>query len=257
MRNDAPAAPNYPIESVDNALKVIRMFLDRDSLRVSEVGEELGVARSTAHRLMDMLTYHGFLRRDQTTRTYVAGSTLIDVGLAVVRRMDVRSVAMPHLQQLADRTGETVHLATLDASQVLYVACVEGPRALRLGNRVGATAPLHASATGKAMLSALPEDEARALLPDGRLPRFTKTSITSRRALEEQLAAIRSSGFATNVEENEEGLSSVASPIVDRAGRLHGAVAVGGPTVRLSRDLLESLGPDVRATADEVAEHLG
>src|SRR5450432_2337348 len=99
--------PQYPIESVDNALRLLLMFRDRGEIRLSEAREALGVAQSTAHRLMAMLAYHDFVRQDPGSRAYRAGPALIDVGLSVVRAMDIRAIARPHLEALMQQVGET------------------------------------------------------------------------------------------------------------------------------------------------------
>ena len=91
------AEPAYPIASVDNALRLIRLFNDRDSLRLADACSYLGVAHSTAHRLLAMLIHHGFVQQDPQSRTYRPGPTLLEIGLAVVESSDVRTKARPML----------------------------------------------------------------------------------------------------------------------------------------------------------------
>src|ERR1700679_14907 len=94
------AAPQYPIESVDNALRVLLLLGERPSLRLTDVSQYLGVASSTAHRLLAMLQYRGFVRQETATRSYVPGPTLDALAFSVLRRLDVRSRARPILEQL-------------------------------------------------------------------------------------------------------------------------------------------------------------
>jgi DNA-binding IclR family transcriptional regulator len=257
MQNDTMGpSPNYPIESVDKALRVMKLFMARPSITVSEASDELEVGRSTAHRLLAMLVYHGFVRQDGRSRAYLPGPTLVELGLAVVRQMDIRVIAHPYLEALSKEVGETVHLATLVGPEVLYIDCVEGEKSLRLGNRVGRSVPAYASATGKVLLAQLEPEEVRRLFPSGRLRRLTPRSVASRRELETQLPKIQANGYAINVEENEEGLSSIAVPILDGAGNVHGAVAVGGPSTRLTPDALERLSPKVVGCARQISAAL-
>jgi DNA-binding IclR family transcriptional regulator len=257
MQNAPPGpAPNYPIESVDKALRVMKLFMERTSITVSEASDELEVGRSTAHRLLAMLVYHGFVRQDPRSRVYVPGPTLVDLGLAVVRQMDVRQVARPYLAALANDVGETVHLATLVGTEVVYVECVEGPRAVRFGNRVGMTVPAYSGAMGKALLAELDTEEIHRLFPSTRLHRVTPRSPGTRRELEDRLDEVRRDGYATNVEENEAGLSSIAAAVTDARGILHGAVSVGGPSDRLPLTRLREFAPKVVGCAHQIGEAL-
>src|SRR6266704_6869809 len=100
-------APAYPIASVDNALRLLMLFRDTPRVRLSEASEHLGVAHSTAHRLMAMLAYHGFVRQEPGSRAYVAGPALVEIGLAAVRELDIRLHARPVLESLAASLRET------------------------------------------------------------------------------------------------------------------------------------------------------
>src|SRR5205809_330220 len=116
--------PAYPIGSVDNALRLLLLFRRRKVVRIVDASAELGVARSTAHRLMEMLSYHGFVRQEPHTRAYVAGPALLDIGLSIATQFDVRAVARPALERLQADTGETVHLARLELPNVRFIDCV-------------------------------------------------------------------------------------------------------------------------------------
>src|SRR4051812_15158707 len=107
---ETPAtAPSYPIASVGNALTLVRMVGERGRIRVSEASTELGVVRSTAHRLLAMLQYHGFVEQDPETKEYVPGPVLMEVGLAAFREIDIRGAMRPLLESLASEFQETVH----------------------------------------------------------------------------------------------------------------------------------------------------
>lgn len=247
------ATPNYPISSVDSALRLLLMFRDRKSIRITDASDELGVARSTAHRLMGMLAFHGFVRQDPQSRSYLPGRALVDVGLAVVRQMDVRSVARPAMERLSVETGETVHLARLDSPNVLFLDCVESSRAIRVGSRVGTTMPAHCTSVGKAMMAATPK------VLDGyfvgqRLPTLTSHSIQSRADLKRELQEIQQRGFARSEQESEDGLRSVGVAILDRSGYVVGGLSVAAPVQRVDHQALDKLGELARNTADEISQ---
>src|SRR5262249_59677058 len=123
--------PTYPITSVDNALRLLALFREREKVRLSDAREHLGVAHSTAHRLLAMLAYHGFVRQDKDSRVYLAGPALVEIGLAAVRHMDIRRHARPVLEELAGRYGETAHLSVLEAGKGRHPGARESSRAPR------------------------------------------------------------------------------------------------------------------------------
>lgn len=230
----------YPITSVDSALRLLKLFQISDSVRLTDACAYLGVAHSTAHRLLAMLMQHGFVRQDARTRAYLPGPTLIEVGLAVVQRMDVRKQARPMLEELAGRVQETVHLVKLEGNQARFIDAVEGPRTLRVAPRTGTMLPAHCTSAGKVLLAELSVQELRRLYPQG-LPLETRTehSLTSFSELMKVLEGVREAGYASNDEESEEGVGSVAYAIRSATGEAIGSVAAAIPTSRLT--------PQVRA----------
>jgi IclR family transcriptional regulator, acetate operon repressor len=234
MKNSVPKAPAYPIESVDNALRLLRMLRERSEVRVSDASREIGVARSTAHRLLAMLQHHGFVQQDAASRAYVAGPALLDFALAMLRDRDIRSHARPFLEALSRVTGETVHLIVLQGRDVLFLDCVESTKTVRVGNRTGLVLPAHCTSAGKALLAALTGERLRALYPEERLPGLTGRSIRSRTRLERELAAVRRRGYATNVGETEDEIGSLGVLVRDRQGSPRAALSVAVPLSRLT-----------------------
>lgn len=233
MGNEPPA-PKYPIESVDNALRLIALLGERQSIGVSDAAEHLGVAPSTAHRLLAMLQHHRFAHQDPQHKTYYAGPALVEAGLSVIRDLDVRSQARPSIEQLVEEVGETAHLCVLRDSEVFFLDCVESHHALREGSRVGDVLPAHCTAAGRALLSYFSDERVCKVFPGEELKPLTPRSITSRTALLADLQTVRRRGYAVNVGESEPGLRAVAAAIVDDAGRLRGAITVAGPDGRMT-----------------------
>ncbi len=257
MENRSPATrPKYPIESVDNALKLLLMFRELPRIGVTEASERLGVARSTAHRLLAMLQYHGFAQQDPIGRVYRPGPALLRVGLTIVQEMDVRRQARPTLEELAHRFDETAHLVVLQGREILFVDCVESSRALRAGARVGSCLPAHCTAAGKALLAELPEQRLRDLYPSAALDPLTPNSITRRVDLERELAAIRARGYAINTEESEVGLAAVAAAVRDGEGRPVGAVTVAGPAQRFAESRLGQVAAALLSAVGEISARL-
>ena len=249
----ARAEPTYPISSVDNALRLLLLFRERKSIRLSDASEYLGVANSTAHRLLAMLVHHEFVEQDPGQRTYVAGPALVEIGLAAVRGMDLRTTARPVLEELAARSGETALLSRLEGDTVVCLDSIESKKALRVATQAQLTLPAHCTASGKALLALLPREEFRGLYPPRvRLPGPTVKTIRHRAGLERALEEVRERGFATSVEESEEGLSSIAAAVRDSRGRVVAALSVSGPVSRIDARRFERHVVEVV----EAAQHL-
>ena len=250
-RADRPA---YPIASVDKALRLLMLFREQSRVRLSEASEHLGVAHSTAHRLLAMLAYHGFVQQERDSRAYVAGPALVEIGLAAIRQMDIRQHARPVLEELATNFAETAHLAVLEGVTVRYLDAVESSRALRVAARTGAALPANCTASGKAMLAVLPESEVSALFAEDTLPALTKQSVTSLPDLLAELRQARDLGYALNIEESEDGVASVAVPILGRNDAPVAALVVSAPVTRLDADSAERIAASLRDDANRLTE---
>lgn len=226
------AAPRYPIESVDNALRLLAMFTSEERIRVKEAAERLDVAMGTAHRLLAMLLYHGFVVQEPATKAYVPGPLLLKVGVVASQRADLRSRARPMLERLHTVVPETVHIAVLHDAEVFFLDGIESPKALRVVSRAGSSYPAHCTSVGKALLAGLDDSRVRELFPTEQLVQVTENSIQSRQQLLHELALVRARGYATNVGELEDDIASVAVPVRAPAGHVVAAIGIGAPVSR-------------------------
>ncbi|MBD0423652.1 IclR family transcriptional regulator [Streptomyces sp. NPDC052309] len=227
MNSSGNSRPAYPITSVDNALRLMLMFKEHRRVRLSDAAEELGVATSTAHRLLAMLQFHGFVRQEENVRTYVPGPAFLDIGLAAVRNMDIREHARPVLTDLAMRLGETVHLAQLEGANVRYLIGAEGGEALRVVDRTGQVVPAHTSATGRVLLADLPESRL------GPIVERLVTQDAQLSGLYKELEQIRQRGYAVNARPDD--VISVATPVRDGDDVTVAAINAVGPASRMTQ----------------------
>ncbi|MEU4896429.1 IclR family transcriptional regulator [Streptomyces sp. NPDC044780] len=203
------ATPAYPIASVENTLRILLLLSERNQLSLADVAAELGVARSSAHRLMAMLSYYDFVRQDPASRSFRPGAALVDVGLSAVRSLDVRVLARPVLTELAAATEMTAHLALPRGRNVLYVDGVESSRTIRAALRTGDTLPAHVTGVGKALLATLTDDQLRQLYREAPLQAVTDKSISTVEGLIEEVRTARAAGYAVNRGESEPGVLSL------------------------------------------------
>ena len=217
--------PAYPITSVDNALRLMLMFKDHSRIRLSDAAAALGVSTTTAHRLLAMLQFRGFVRQEDNVRTYVPGPAFVDIGLAAVRNMDIRAHARPILADLAMRLGETVHLAQLEGSNVRYLIGAEGEEALRVADRTGQVVPAHTSATGRVLLADLPANVLEPIL------RKLETQDVDVPELRKELDQVRERGYALNY--RPDNVISMATPVRNRDDVTVAAINAVGPAARM------------------------
>jgi IclR family transcriptional regulator, acetate operon repressor len=225
VKNKAPA---YPIQSVDYALQLL-LILKRDGmLRVSEAAAELGVARSTAHRLISMLRFRGFVEQARD-RTYRAGSALADLGGGPNSATASLGIARPHLVRLTERVGETSNLMILAGSDVQFIDAIECNKALRVGSRVGIRLPARLTSGGKVLLADLPFEGVTLLHPQ------LADDHAGISAMKRMLSATRRRGFGTNFQESERGVMAVGMAVRGTTGTAIAAVTISAPTVRFNK----------------------
>jgi DNA-binding IclR family transcriptional regulator len=235
--------PAYPIGSVDRALTVLLAFQTTESLTVGEVGELLGVARSTAYRLLSLLEHRDFVRQDPATKAFHGGPALVRVGLTAVHRSDVRVHLRPLLQRIVDEVDETTHLVVLQQGEAFFLDCVEGTKMVRSTSRVGDSLPAYVGAGGKVLLSQLPEDKVDGEILVTGVKAVTPRANTSIEAVRRDLATVRERGWSLNDGESEAGLRAVSVfvPGAPEYGSVDAAVSVSGPAERLPDDQLEDI----------------
>ena len=248
--------PRYPIESVDNALQLLSMFVSEETVRVKDAAEALGVATGTAHRLLAMLTYRGFVSQDSVSKAYAPGPMLLSVGLRAAGRLDLTSQARPYLEELNRRFDETIHLAVLRGADVLFVDGVESSKALRVVQRAGGIFPAHCTSVGKALLAEHQRERLLELYPDEDLLQVTARSIGRRTQLFVELDSTRARGYAINFGELEDGIGSIAVAVRAATGNAVAAVGIGAPIARLDDDRLREFAEAARSSADQLGGEL-
>ena len=249
-------------EGSGTSTSVVRAFEELERIALAgENGITLGqlaatipTAKSTTHRYVATLLALGVVRRDDFARLRL-GYKLVELAGVLLDGDDVRSAAAPILNDLAARTGETVHLGVVADGEVVYIAKIESPHSVRLVSRIGARVPLDCSAMGMAILAQLDgEPFAQALA----LPRAARTdrTIVDREALLAELDRVRAVGVALDDEENEIGVRCIGAAVAV-AGEPVAAISVSAPEVRMSHERCAELTPHMIAAAADISRRLG
>ncbi|GHH82280.1 transcriptional regulator [Streptomyces sulfonofaciens] len=231
------------MESADNVLRLLLLLSERQRVRVSEAAEHLGVARSTAHRLLRTLGARDFATQD-AHRAYRPGPAFERIVRTGPTTQDLRAKLHEHVVELHRKVGETCHLMVLEGNGARFIDCAESTHVLRVGTRVGMLLPAHVTSGGKALLAELSTEELGDLYPRN-LPASAGGPAVDRITVRRQLATVRRKGYATNLEESERGIVAVGACIRDGSGRAVAGIAVAAPSARCPRSRVPELAREV------------
>jgi PcaR/PcaU/PobR family beta-ketoadipate pathway transcriptional regulator len=247
-------SPRSSIQSVERALGVLELFNEnRPALSAVEIAELTGLNRATAYRFCQTLLGLGYLA-EADERRFRPGLKTVTLAQAALSSYELPDLAMPHLRALEQETGETVNMAVLDGTEVVYLARVLSARLITLRLTVGSRLPAYATSLGRAILAHLPEPEVDDILDRSEMTSLTERTITSRRALIAELGRIRKQGFALNDQELSLGLRGVAAPVFGGAGRPIAAINLSLPHPIPEGDIESVLAPKVMSTAGKIGE---
>lgn len=244
------------VRAVERALDILLCFTrDKPILSLTEISEQVSMHKSTIHRLLATLESKRFITRDKSTGLYQLGFLFVEFASTMLNGLDVQRWALPYLQQLSIQYGETVDLAILNNDHVVYLQVVESSNRIKIAAAVGQHLPAFCTATGKAFLAYLPEDQVRAILDQG-MTKYTQHTLISHEAIFQNLRETQS-GFAISQEEYEIDINAVAAPITDASGYPIAVVAVVGPSYRMSFDRMIEVGQMIKNTARAIEREVG
>jgi DNA-binding IclR family transcriptional regulator len=246
--------PPYPIASVDHALRAATILQMEGDASVSQIAERLGVARSTAHRILAMLVYRDFAVQGED-RVYRAGPVLelASHSQSLVSRL--RAAALPHLHRVVDLLDETANLIVRTGDTVRFIASVECRQALRVGSREGMVFPAHRTTAGLLLLADLSDEELDEVYAAERYQERPADRPDPDR-LRAELRRLRRNGFAVNRGRSERGLVAVGVPVRDPDGRALAGLSVSLPSVRYDPHRLRSLVATLDAAAHALEQDL-
>lgn len=256
--NAAAGAVSGGVQSLTRGLTLLEKLAETEGgITLTEISHRVSLPPSTAHRLLNTLADMGFVYQAKDSGLWYVGLKTYRVGCAFVSNRDFVGESHAYLRKLMEASGETANLSILDGTYACFIAQVQCHEVMRMLVRLGSRIPAHASGSGKAMLSALPEDELAIVLRESHLVQLTTKTITDPDKLRQQFAAIRARGYSYDDEENAMGLRCVAAPIYDEFAEPLGAISLAGPIARLTDERILKLGPLVAHTAREITEKLG
>ena len=258
-RRDSVEEPKPSFQVLERTFAILDLFdQEHPEWSTTEVARTLGLPIPTAHRILWALRHHGYVTQHEETKRFRLGIAALQLGDRAREVVDIRSVALPALRRLVHETGETALLTVLSAGRdhAVCLERVETHQPLRLSVQPGRQLPLHAGASQKALLAFMrPEDAERIVA--GPLEHLCQATISSPGSLREELARVRTRGWASSYEETNVGVWGVAVPVVNERDEAVCAVGIAGPSARLTARRVRDDVVQVHAAAQTVAKALG
>lgn len=258
MATKAPSkSARVPLVSAAvRVLAVLEKLSQQRTIGLEELSREIKLAKPTVYRFLLTLQELGYARRAENDRWAIT-LKMFNVGSRALDHMDLHAAARPVAEDLADELGETIHMGVLDGDSAVYVLKIESKYHIRMYSRVGRRMPLYCTAIGKVLLAYMSDEEREAALKGVKLLAVTQNTITSRAALNAELAQIRQQGYALDNEEREEGLHCIGAPIFDYTGAAVATLSVSWPGFRYERGDETDKIEKVKAGAARISTILG
>ncbi|HTJ92031.1 MAG TPA: IclR family transcriptional regulator [Pararobbsia sp.] len=245
------------LSSVTAAIRVLKAFSEEEpEIGISTLAKRLKLAKSTAHRLATSLMAEGLLEQNPETGRYRLGIELFALGTLVRRRLHISNQALPFLHDLREKTDETVHLAILDGTSIIYLFNLESTQAIRMRSYIGVRKPAHCTSEGRVLLAHSSPDIVSRVVKNGLVARTAKTN-TNSAALLKLLDQVRIDGVSIDDEESETGMRGLAAPVYDLSGHVIAAISIGGPVQRLTKKTLSGFVPLLTNAAEGISTQMG
>lgn len=245
------------LKSLDLALRVLESFGDgRQERGVTDLADELGTNKATVYRVLSTLQSRDYLIQNPTSRRYRLGPRLIHMGHLATGQTNLPVEARPYMETLRDQIRETVDVAVIDGSDLLYLATAESPQSMQVVLKIGDRAPVHCVSAGKTLLAYADSCFVERLVEQG-LIRCSELTHTDPDALASELNAIRRQGYAINWGEYRTEIRGIAAPIVDGTQRVVAALDICGPSFRLTEEKIAAAIPSVVDAAFQLSVRLG
>ena len=233
---------DYTVPAIDRALRLLEILSTSPEGRsLAQLAEDLRVPKSSLFRILYTLQQHTIVNEDRERKLFTLGMRLLDWGHAALSRIDLKSIAHPHLLKLAHETRESFYLAILDQDEVVLIDHVDTPEVWKMVTRLGTRSPVHCTATGLILIADLEEQDVEGIISRRGLKRFTGTTITTRVKLLKRLKEIRQKGFSIVDGEYKEELCAIAVPVRDHSGRVVSSLMTAIPSERYKKNKKHAL----------------
>ena len=243
--------PEY-LSTLERGLSVLRAFdKDHPEMQLSEVAAATKLSPAVARRCLNTLVALGYVAKHG--RRFLLRPEVLSFGWSYMSSMNLESVALPHLQEVRDLTGDSSSMAVLSGHDVLYITHVSTQRHIRLSANTGTRFPVHATSLGKVLMAFQDKAVVDQYLETAKLQKFTENTVVSRTALQKRLAKVRKDGFDAALDELDYGIVSISVPVFNQDRRIAAAINCSTSTTRVSlEELVRTRTPLLRVAAKNI-----
>lgn len=247
------------VQSLERALTLLNVLSEYpEGIQITRLSEQVGLSKSTTHRLLATLVHMNYVVKDEETEKYKLGFQLIYLSRNILNSIDVIQIARPFLEKLCHDVNETIHLCIDDNGEVMYIDKIESNQTIRMFSRIGSRAPMYCTGVGKILLSGMSEETYHKVVSGIDFVARTAKTITSADALAEEVELVKNQGYALDNIENEEGIRCIAAPIFDFQGKIIASFSISGPSNRITMERVQDeLVRRIRETSQEISRQLG
>ncbi|WP_106494614.1 IclR family transcriptional regulator [Lentibacillus sp. Marseille-P4043] len=248
-------------QSVIKALKLLDLFTeDNEELTLKEISNKADMPKPTAYRLLSALESCNFLyktKENEHDSRYRLGLKLLELGQIVSDQLELRGIALPDMEELAQEINEVIHLVIVNQNEATYIEKVESTRALRLYTRIGKSSPLYMGSGPKLLLAFLSQEMQEKVLGQGELYYFGSHNPIDRKSLKNELEKIRQEGYAYSIGEQDADTTGISYPIYDHRAQVIAALTISGLSSHFDGDNLTFIKTKSKKTAHAISEKLG
>jgi IclR family KDG regulon transcriptional repressor len=246
------------VQSIDRAFEILEtLAVERDGLGVTEIGNRVGLHKSTVHRLLTSMENRGYIEQNQDTGMYRLGLKFVELCSLYLNNVELKTEAHPYLRNLSMLTGQPVHLATLVDGEAVYIDKIENYNSIRMYSAIGKRVPLHCTAVGKVLLMDKDIAYIRELLGNNELVAYTPNTITDFQQLLKEIQKVQKAGWARDDEEHEEGIRCIGAPIYDYRNRIIAAISTSGNKNIISPDKDLEIAQYVLSASTDISKRMG
>jgi IclR family transcriptional regulator, KDG regulon repressor len=247
------------VQSLERALTLLNKLSEYpDGIQITRLSEQVGLTKSTIHRLLATLSSMNYVVKDEETDKYKLGLQVLFLSRNLLNNSDIVAVSKPFLEKLSQEVNETVHLCIEDRGEVVYIDKIESTQTIRMYSRVGSRAPMYCTGVGKILLSDKNPDVFEEIVSKINFIPKTPSTITSKEQFIEEIEKVKSQGYALDNAENEIVLRCIAAPIFDHKGKIIASFSISGPSNRVTLELInDSLIEKMKQYSIAISRNLG
>lgn len=247
-----------PIQVSERIFSTIECLARNGSMGLLDLSKELNLNKTTVHRILNSLICMDYARQDPESLKYSLTFKFCGISTQILAKNNMISLARPYIKELAEQTGETVHLVEIDGKQAVYIDKVEASQgSVRLISMVGKSIPLYCSGVGKAMLAGMSDAEIKEIWDSSNIRPLTEYTITDYPRFLDVIRQIRQKGYALDNEENELGVRCIAVSLKNYKGKPTYAISVSAPRDRMSDERIEEIRSMILRTKENIQREMG